>query len=125
MLGCATNQDSLLFLTLRYISTTMRIFFQKVVGGRDPTRVWQGSGGGSAGVRWGLAGVWRGSGGGLVKDVIYCATYGAERIFCLVQNVTRIEVHCKCLQGITGSLRGNQSAGISNLWGLHVYPQSL
>ena len=34
-------------------------------------------------------------------------------------------VHCKCLQGITGTLRGNQSAGISNLWGLHVYPQSL
>ena len=27
-------------------------------------------------------------------------------------------VHCKCLQGITGSLRGNRSAGISNLWGL-------
>ena len=34
-------------------------------------------------------------------------------------------LHCKCLQGFTGSLRGNQSAGISNLWGLHVYPQSL
>ena len=33
--------------------------------------------------------------------------------------------HCKCLQGITGTLQGNQSAGISNLWGLHVYPQSL
>ena len=29
------------------------------------------------------------------------------------------------LQGIKGTLRGNQSAGISNLWGLHVYPQSL
>ena len=24
-------------------------------------------------------------------------------------------LHCKCLQGITGSLRGNQSAGISKL----------
>ena len=27
--------------------------------------------------------------------------------------------------GFTGSLRGNSSAGISNLWGLHVYAQSL
>ena len=34
-------------------------------------------------------------------------------------------LHCKCLQGITGTLQGNRSAGISNLWGLHVYPQSL
>ena len=34
-------------------------------------------------------------------------------------------IHCKCLQGIAGTLQGNQSAGISNLWGLHVYPQSL
>ena len=33
--------------------------------------------------------------------------------------------HCKCLQGITGTLQGNRSAGISNLWGLHVYLQSL
>ena len=33
--------------------------------------------------------------------------------------------HCKCLQGFTGTLRGNRSAGISNLRGLHVYPQSL
>ena len=39
-------------------------------------------------------------------------------------NVSRY-VHCKCLQGITGTLQGNWSAGISNLWGLHVYPQSL
>ena len=30
-------------------------------------------------------------------------------------------VHCKCLQGFTGTLWGNRSAGISNLWGLHVY----
>ena len=30
------------------------------------------------------------------------------------------QLHCKCLQGFTGSLRGNWSAGISNLWGLHV-----
>jgi hypothetical protein len=29
-------------------------------------------------------------------------------------------LHCKCLQGFTGSLQGNQSAGISNLWGLPV-----
>ena len=36
-----------------------------------------------------------------------------------------IYLHCKCLQRFTGSLRGNQSAGISNLWDLHVYPQSL
>ena len=36
-----------------------------------------------------------------------------------------IYLHYKCLQGFTGSLRGNQSVGISNLWGLHVYPQSL
>ena len=34
-------------------------------------------------------------------------------------------LHCKCLQGITGTLQGNRSAGISNLWGLHVYRQSL
>ena len=27
--------------------------------------------------------------------------------------------------GITGTLQGNWSAGILNLWGLHVYPQSL
>ena len=31
-----------------------------------------------------------------------------------------ISVHCKCLQRITGTLPGNRSAGISNLWGLHV-----
>ena len=31
-------------------------------------------------------------------------------------------VHCKCLQGFTGTLWGNRSVGISNLWGLHVYP---
>ena len=30
-------------------------------------------------------------------------------------------LHCK----FTGTLRGNRSAGISNLRGLHVYPQSL
>ena len=34
-------------------------------------------------------------------------------------------LHCKCLQGFTGTLRGNWSVGTSNLWGLHVYPQSL
>ena len=28
--------------------------------------------------------------------------------------------HCKCLQGFTGTLRGNESAGISNLQGLQV-----
>ena len=31
-----------------------------------------------------------------------------------------LTLHCKCLQGITGTLQGNRSAGISNLWGLHV-----
>ena len=31
-------------------------------------------------------------------------------------------LHCKCLQGFTGTLLGNRSAGISNLRGLHVYP---
>ena len=34
-------------------------------------------------------------------------------------------VHWKCLQGFTGTLRGNRSAGISNLRELHVYPQFL
>ena len=34
-------------------------------------------------------------------------------------------LRCKCLQGFTKFLRGNQSAGISNLWGLHAYLQSL
>ena len=29
-------------------------------------------------------------------------------------------LHCKCLQGFTGTLRGNESAGISNLQGLQV-----
>ena len=31
-----------------------------------------------------------------------------------------ILVHCKCLQEFAGLLWGNQSAGISNLQGLHV-----
>ena len=30
------------------------------------------------------------------------------------------DIHCKCLQGFTGGLQGNQGAGISNLQGLHV-----
>ena len=30
-------------------------------------------------------------------------------------------LHCKCLQGFTGTLRGKLSAGISNLRGLHVH----
>ena len=34
-------------------------------------------------------------------------------------------LHCKSLQGFTGTLQGNRSVGISNLRGLHVYPQSL
>ena len=29
-------------------------------------------------------------------------------------------IHCKCLQGFTGTLQGNESAGISNLQGLQV-----
>ena len=31
-------------------------------------------------------------------------------------------LHCKCLQGIAGTLQGNLSAGISKLQGLQVYP---
>jgi hypothetical protein len=31
-----------------------------------------------------------------------------------------IALHCKCLQGFTGGLQGNQGTGISNLQGLHV-----
>jgi hypothetical protein len=48
-------------------------------------------------------------------------------IKCYLQNAKKNNqvLHCKCLQGITGTLRGNQSAGISNLWGLHVYLHSL
>ena len=42
-----------------------------------------------------------------------------------MQQTVRALLHCKCLQGITGTLQGNRSAGISNLWGLHVYLQSL
>jgi hypothetical protein len=37
----------------------------------------------------------------------------------------KICLQFKCLQRITGTLQGNRSAGISNLWGLHVYLQSL
>ena len=37
----------------------------------------------------------------------------------------KIIVHCKCLQGFTGTLRENRSVGKSNLRGLHVYSQSL
>ena len=32
------------------------------------------------------------------------------------------DLHYKYLQGFTGTLQGNWSAGISNLRGLHVYP---
>ena len=42
-----------------------------------------------------------------------------------LRSIKKCQIHCKCLQGITGTLRGNRSAGISNLQGLHVYPQSL
>ena len=48
--------------------------------------------------------------------------YGAKLIF--LDNL-QLFLHCKCRQGITGTLQGNRSAGISNLWGLHVYLQSL
>ena len=37
---------------------------------------------------------------------------------CLLQRL--INIHCKCLQGFTGLLQGNQAAGISNLQGLWV-----
>ena len=30
------------------------------------------------------------------------------------------QLHCKCLQGFTGTLRGNECAGVSNLQGLQV-----
>ena len=43
----------------------------------------------------------------------------------LSNGISTLSLHCKCLQGITETLQGNWSAGISNLWGLHVYPQSL
>ena len=33
-------------------------------------------------------------------------------------------LHCKCVEGFTGSLQGNQSAGISKLQGLQVFMQS-
>ena len=36
----------------------------------------------------------------------------------LLLNLHHNKVDCKCVQGFTGSLQGNQSAGISNLWGL-------
>jgi hypothetical protein len=35
------------------------------------------------------------------------------------------DLHCKCLQVFTGTLRGNRSAGISNLWGLYVTSDAL
>ena len=59
MLGCATNKDSLLFVTLRYISTTIWIFFQKAVGGSDEglARVQRGFGRGPVGSGGGPAGV--------------------------------------------------------------------
>ena len=37
-----------------------------------------------------------------------------------VLETLRIILHCKCLQGFTGTLQGNESAGISNLQGLQV-----
>ena len=30
------------------------------------------------------------------------------------------DLHCKCLQGITGTLQGNRSAGISNLQCMYI-----
>ena len=53
----------------------------------------------------------------LTRFCLFLTTYPPSLTFSMV--------HCKCLQGFTGTLQGNQSAGISNLWGLHVYPQSL
>ena len=34
-----------------------------------------------------------------------------------------LKLHCKCLQEIAGTLQGNRSAGISNLWG-HRFSQN-
>ena len=57
------------------------------------------------------------------------STYNTESaheiLIFLNSSVICVILHCKCLQGFTGTLQGNRSAGISNLWGLHVYPQSL
>ena len=62
----------------------------------------------------------------------HCSFYG---VALLIVNLSRIglcgdsteiseakdkTLHYKCLQGFTGSLRGNRSAGISELQGLHV-----
>ena len=52
-----------------------------------------------------------------------CKQAGVFVIYLALNIVSTL--HCKCLQGIAGTLQGNQSAGISNLWGLQVYPQSL
>ena len=52
-------------------------------------------------------------------------TRNVSLLHILSQSYQVKDTHCKCLQGITGTLQGNWSAGISNLWGLHVYPQSL
>ena len=56
-----------------------------------------------------------------------CGMQLTERIVFFWPRFYEVEhyVHCKCLQGIAGTLQGNRSAGISNLGGLHVYPQSL
>ena len=48
---------------------------------------------------------------------LWCTYLKLTHLVCIL-------VHCKSLQGFTGSLQGNPSAGISNLWGLHVYLQS-
>ena len=40
--------------------------------------------------------------------------------FTMVVSIFVRNLHCKCLQGFTGVLRGNEAAGISNLQGLWV-----
>ena len=37
-------------------------------------------------------------------------------------HIISYQLHCKCLQGITGTLRGNQSAGISKFMGIACIP---
>ena len=61
----------------------------------------------------------------LVVKVDYFFDKSSAHDYTVLTYLIMYKLHCKCLQGFTKSLRGNQSAGISNLWGLHAYPQSL
>jgi hypothetical protein len=54
----------------------------------------------------------------IIKLLIYfkLAIYVMKNVCFCAPNFLDPLLHCKCLQGFTGSLQGNQSAGISNLW---------